>query len=171
MHGLNVSQYNLVIQGLFTEENDQLGIPILRERSNTLFNNVFEKLKATRVGKKLNIKWNAELIERFWLEIPGRPLDENEKAAVAKKARRLKEKEDKLYQNAVNKDNADAIQREILLNKKKYDTNLSRARQQAQDLVNMFSKTISGKSLGISMWHDGRCGGENHFLQSYDSIH
>jgi hypothetical protein len=56
MHGLNVSQYNLVIQGLFTEENDQLGIPILRERSNTLFNNVFEKLKATRVGKKLNIK-------------------------------------------------------------------------------------------------------------------
>jgi hypothetical protein len=54
MHGLTAQQYNLVIRGLFTEENDQPGIPILRERRCTLFNSVCEELKATHEGKKLN---------------------------------------------------------------------------------------------------------------------
>ena len=67
----------------------------MRECDCSFFQTICDELKVNFGGFKPHSKWNADFIKQFWVEVPGRSLDEEEKLANRIKAMKDAEKEER----------------------------------------------------------------------------
>ena len=138
-------KYNFVIRRLFKDEKDpfkdQQGNHILREFDCSLFQTICDELKTKYPGSKANSKWNADFIKQFWLEVPGRPLDEEEKLANRIKAIKDAKKEERQLNEAFIMKLENERKAIEATNRKRQDTARAKVVKQAQEVIGTYRKT------------------------------